>query len=343
TPNTDEDASAELDPLIAQTVQKIADVLNHLKRELDDRDGVSVTARGKFELAVGSQEFEIGIVSSDDGDHFPLSVKATLQANKSATNEKSLTTLTDGKRARSDSDAELENEIVSRKRRQLEEGKPLYPHQSTFQEIPEEDGMSFISKEDLREIMSRLRDDIQEDTSECVNHVQKLLRRFKQEWHEKNQRDQELASTQPRPPFRNSISTQDAAFPTLGEEKDSQDTSLQHVIRQEAKIVSNQIRWLEECRRVASDSHDKREETWRTTSAGFHDRSRQDRETFQNRMLHESGMHTQTLNQILNEVKSIGLHTQSMKWELPSSLSGPAYPPQPVAPACPSQTHPKAP
>jgi hypothetical protein len=55
----------------------------------------------------------------------------------------------------------------------------------------DDDIMPLINKEDLDDLLSKLREDIQEDTSECVNHVHRLLQRFKDEWHEKSHRDSE--------------------------------------------------------------------------------------------------------------------------------------------------------
>jgi hypothetical protein len=91
------------------------------------------------------------------------------------------------------------------------------------------------------------------------------------------------------------------------------------LIRSEAKLLSHQIKWVEDCRKVGAELHDKREETWRTSSAGFHDLQRQNREAFQQNMLHETGTQTRTLSRLLERVDAIGIHIQSMKWETPAS------------------------
>jgi hypothetical protein len=229
----------------------------------------------------------------------------------------------------------LEKDIVSRKKRKRGDGDGAPQKRERSNEGEEEDAMPLITKDDLHDLLSKLREDIQDDTTECVNHVQKLLRRFKEEWHERTKWEDEQASTRrpAREPFRDSIVGNGSAFPSGPSEGDDQNTSTNDLIRQESKLLSSQIRWVEECRRVATAMHDEREENWRTTSAGFHEGNRQNREQFQNRMLHESAIQGKMLNEILNEVKSIGLYTQSMKWETPDHLATPSsYAPQMMAP-----------
>jgi hypothetical protein len=83
----------------------------------------------------------------------------------------------------------------------------------------DEDIMPLITKEDLADLLSKLRDDdVQEDTSECVNHVHQLLRRFKDERHEKSQHDVEQSHAPPinllhRDSMPNSIAP-NASFPS---------------------------------------------------------------------------------------------------------------------------------
>ncbi|KAF2679117.1 hypothetical protein K458DRAFT_257405, partial [Lentithecium fluviatile CBS 122367] len=344
--------------LVAQAAERVANALNDLKRALDDRDGTSAGASGKLVLTLNggaswSRSYALCIVPSEEGDEFPVRVEATLQKRRSKTNGEApvlangaattAPTASMPKPTRRDSDAELEKDLVSQKRRRLEGGDGSA--NKRMRTDGDEDIMPFITKEDMEGIFSRLREDIQEDTTECVNHVQKVLRRFKEEWHEKCQWDLEHRS-RPSRALRNSevgtATTPDASFPSPDVDRDDQDITIPDLIRKESKLIGSQIRWVEECRRVAADLHDKREENWRTTSAGFHDQARQDRESFQSKMLHESGLHTQTLNQILNEVKTIGLYTQSMKWETPASLNvGSAYhQAPPVVPSFPAQAKP---
>ena len=97
--------------------------------------------------------------------------------------------------------------------------------------------------------------------------------------------------------------TSDASFPAASVNFDAKITTITNVIRQEAKLVSKQIRWVDDCRRVAADIHDEREEMWRTSSAGFHDRQRKNREEFQEKMPHESGLQSRVLKDILDEVR----------------------------------------
>jgi hypothetical protein len=317
-------APVELE-LVSQAAEQIASVLNNLKRDLDNRDGTAATVRGRFELSVDAQAYELNLVDSEEGDEFPLTVEARILKGKNASNG-AVASPPVHKPMRRPSDAELEKDLVSRKRARHDQNEDEDASNKRQRFDEEEDVMPLITKEDLQDIVATLREDIQEDTSECVNHVQKLLRRFKEEWHEQQTRPP------PRSPIVDSTPTIGASFPTPAENGDSQGATLPDMIRRESKLISNQIRWVEECRRVAHESHDKREDNWRTTSASFHDRARQDREDFQNRMLREAAMQAQRMDQILNEVRSIGLYSQSMKWETPASMSNQGHPPQHVSP-----------
>lgn len=348
-----------IDPLVAQTAKKIADVINDFKRQLDDRDGIWATANGSFELALktnASQTYKLSITPDTDGDAYPITVSVDLKQNKQGANGSIATSLTAAVpgtqlRTRRDSDAELEKDVVSRKRK-IDNGEDTMRKRARTDDGDADDDImsSFISKGDLEDFLFKLREDVQEDTSECVNHVQKLLRRFKEEWHDRcNYEDDQTNTLQSRPPMRGSITgngaTPGVSFPSPSLDRDDTNkSSVSDTIRRESKLLSTQIRWVEDCRRVAADIHDKKEENWRTSSAGFHDRNRQDRENFQNRMLNESQVQGRVINQILNEVKAIGLYTQSMKWETPNHLAThPAYPPQPTVPAFPTQHPPPTP
>lgn len=359
-PDSAEASSGRIDPLAAKAAKRIADVINDFKRELDQRDGTWAHVQGSLELALKSGDspktFKLTITPDEDGDEYPVTVKAALKKPEVITIDDDTTPAAQPtfKPTRRASDAELEKEIVSRKKRKLDNGDDeTNKRPRTGSEEDDEDIMPLITKEDLDDLLVKLREDIQEDTTETVNHVQRLLRRFKDEWHEQTKRDFEQSQTiQLGGPFRNSISAAGAgpgaSFPSSDVDRDDANASIAEVIRREAGLLSRQIKWVEDCRRVANDVHVKREDTWRTSSAGFHDQQRQDRENFQNRMIHESAMHSQTLNQILNEVKAIGLYAQNMKWETPSYLNHmpnaspqiptpPAFPTQPAPPAFPSQ------
>ncbi|KAF1977046.1 hypothetical protein BU23DRAFT_453815 [Bimuria novae-zelandiae CBS 107.79] len=320
------------DALVPRTAQKIADLLSGLKRELETLHGTSVEIHGQLQLTVpGGSQYALKPVSRADG----LSIR--VKASQGASKGKAPTVQVYGagasstshyKRTRRDSDAELEKELVSRKSQRLDNADNG-AHLGAVDD--DDDILPLITKEDLESIVAKLQHDIQEDTSECVNHVQRLLRRFKGEWHEESTWDFEQASNsrsrRARPSVAENGTAPAAAFPSPGLDRDDQDITVPNLIKQESQLISSQIRWLEECRRIASDAHDKREENWRTSSANFHDKARQERETFQGRMLQEQGIQTQTLNRILNEVKTFSLYMHSMKWETPGSMSvGPATP-----------------
>ncbi|KAF2272417.1 uncharacterized protein EI97DRAFT_445749 [Westerdykella ornata] len=352
--------SPTIDPLVSRVAERIAAAINDFKRELDQRDSAWGTAKGSLELSLktdDSRTYELTIVQDEDGAEYPITVRPSLKDVKSSANGGRDSTArpaaaagsTAQKRTRRDSDGELEKDFVSRKKRKLEEeGMDASGKRAHTDEVDEdEDIMPLISKEDLEHLLSKLRDEIQDDTAECVNHVQRLLRRFKDEWHERITWEDEHggpASRQGPMSARGSVGGAGGApFPSPIAERDDQNTSTNDLIRQEVKLLSSQIKWVEECRRVADSLHDKREENWRTSSASFHDRNRQDREHFQNRMLHESAVQGKMLNEILNEVKAIGLYAQSMKWETPDHLAPrAAYPSVPIPPAFPQAPPPTA-
>ncbi|KAF1844007.1 uncharacterized protein K460DRAFT_239528, partial [Cucurbitaria berberidis CBS 394.84] len=311
-----------VDPLVAATAQQIADVINDFKRKLDQRDGTWASAQGTVEFALHSQTFVLAIVPDEDGKEYPITVQATLKPHQGTNGIINAPVSPAYKLTKHASDTELERDLVSRKKRKLDEHDNILNEQPAIE--VDEDIKPLITKEDINDLLVKLREDIQEDTSECVNHVQRLLRRVKGERHGMSKLDhQQSHIRQTREPFRDSVGGNHtipaASFPSPSADRDEQNATVPDIIRHETKLISTQIKWVEDCRRVAMDINDKREETWRTSSAGFHDRQRQDRENFQNRILHESGMHTQTLNSILNEVKAIGLYAQNMKWETPNS------------------------
>ncbi|KAF2201534.1 hypothetical protein GQ43DRAFT_33461 [Delitschia confertaspora ATCC 74209] len=352
---------SDVDPLIAQTAKRLADVINDFKRELDKRDGVWAYTHGALEITLKGnihQSYEVRIIPDEDGDEYPITVQASLKKEKSTASGGAGSTMNPNNTnpsssstslyqpVRRDSDAELERDILPRRKRKLDEGinDGASKKRPRTDEDDDEDIMPLISTDGMEDLLTKLRDDIQEDTSECVNHVQKLLRRFKEEWHEKSKWDYEqLSGLRGKGDSRNSVERTSApdGFPSPTFDRGDESGSLHDFIRREAKLLSSQIRWVEECRRVASDAHDKREETWRTSSAGFHDRNRQDRENFQQRILGETTRQGQMLNQILNEVKGLAHVTMSLKWETPDQLTThPVYPPPPSVPAFPTQPAP---
>lgn len=354
-PDAAEASSGRIDPLAAKAAKRVADVINDFKRELDARDGTWAHVQGSVELALkfdgAPKTFTLTITPDEDGDEYPVTVKAALKEPKVITIDDATPAAQPIFRpTRRASDAELEQDIVSRRKRKLDNGDDeTNKRPRTGSEEGDEVIMPLITGEDLDDRLVKLREDIQEDTTETVNHVQRLLRRFKDEWHEHTKHDFEQTQTlRPRGSFRNSIPAAGAgpgaSFPSSDGEGDDANASITEVIRREAGLLSRQIKWVEDCRRVANDAHVQREDTWRTSSAGFHDQQRQDRENFQNRMVHDTALHSQTLNQILNEVKAIGLYAQNMKWETPSYLDHMPNPsPQvPTPPAFPTQSAPPA-
>ncbi|KAF2666646.1 hypothetical protein BT63DRAFT_313652 [Microthyrium microscopicum] len=62
--------------------------------------------------------------------------------------------------------------------------------------------------------------------------------------------------------------------------------------------LSEQVRWLEECRRIAETHHTSREEVWRTSSASFHDENRRMRETHERWVVAEMGWQRNMLSSI---------------------------------------------
>jgi hypothetical protein len=95
--------------------------------------------------------------------------------------------------------------------------------------------------------------------------------------------------------------------------------------------VSAQIKWVEECRRVAGQAHDAREEKWRATSATFHDDNRKSREQHETWLVSEIGWQRNMLIQLANDVKGLYPLTHSLKWETPPQLShSPAPLPMPA-------------
>jgi hypothetical protein len=368
---------------VTRTAGTIAALLRDLARELEAVEGTaSVETRGSLRVVLQTPAGSTETIQLDDVSHTPRGSFCVAgpapAAGKEATDpdgagagpanavtidadeadeadEAGAPTASLHKRTRRDSDAELEQDLVSRKRKRLDSGDQRRTDADGQQDAPDDDDdddddtMPLITKEDLESIVAKLRDDIQEDTSECVNHVQRLLRRFKEEWHDKSTWDFAQASrSQNRRASKSSVggdgAVPPAAFPGADQDdQDDQDMTVPGLIRQESKLISSQIKWVEDCRRVAAEAHDKREENWRTSSANFHDNGRQERESFQSRVLHQQGVQSQTLNQILNEVKSFGLYMQSMKWETPLSM-GPVYhqgpPYQPGPPAFPTQPPP---
>ncbi|KAF2501417.1 hypothetical protein BU16DRAFT_198850 [Lophium mytilinum] len=363
------------DPLVDDAAKKLAAVINSFKRELDERDGFSAAALGAIEIVVDSdppRSYKLSIVHDVEGEEHPISVKVTHKKSPSAPNGRSIAKAcapvpqtTPYKPTRRGSDAALEQDILSRRKRKAADDDLLVddgPLESKRMRMGDEDEdiMPLISKEDLQDLLARQREDIQEDTTECVNHVQRLLRKWREQWHEKSSWEYDTltklergggagdksAVGGTRSGTRPSVSDV-FAVPTPQMDPVSGMVNIPDLVRKESKQLSSQIRWVEQCRRIASEAHDAREETWRTSSASFHDKNRQKRENFETRMLNESAIQGTMLSQILSEVKGLASVAFSLKWETPGQYPPPYPAPVPSHPQQgqgmrPSQ-HPQAP
>lgn len=309
--------SAEaLDPLVAETAKRLAAVLDNFKRELYQRDGISANVTGRLELVLQAQTFELAIVHDEDGKESLVGIHARLKS-QDATNSTSSLPVSSLQHSRSRLDATYETDSVPpKKRKHHGDIDPSEKTRRTHSEAEENrDNVLSITKKDLKHALGQLHENIQDDTSDSVYNVQRLLRSFKDEWHTQQSQRQRI-----KPPLQDSISSARSNPPTLS--LDDHNISIAETIRREAKLTSAQIKWVEDCRRVATDLHNQREETWRTSSAGFHDRQRQHGEAVEARMLQESTSQAELLRQVLDEVKAIGQHTQSLQWEIPGSNVG---------------------
>ncbi|KAF2429537.1 hypothetical protein EJ08DRAFT_698253 [Tothia fuscella] len=101
------------------------------------------------------------------------------------------------------------------------------------------------------------------------------------------------------------------------------------IIPNKLQNISAQIKWVEECRRIADEAHDRREETWRSTSATFHDETRKVRERHEAWMAQEMTWQRNTLMGMINDLKGLYPLGHSLKWETPPTLLH-ASPPIPM-------------
>jgi hypothetical protein len=67
-----------IDPLVAQTAQKLADVSNDFQQQLNQRDKIWGSATGRFEFSFQPHHFELVVVPGQDGDACPITVHAAL-------------------------------------------------------------------------------------------------------------------------------------------------------------------------------------------------------------------------------------------------------------------------
>ncbi|CAI6339059.1 unnamed protein product [Periconia digitata] len=304
-----------LDPLVAHAAARIAYALNDLHRV----GAAQVTARGSFQLVAGSQHYEVLVTTSDDdADESPMAVHIRPRPTTPS--------LLDGHAAHGHS---------PRKRRCHSPSEENEEHQDE----PGQDATPtpLVSDQELLALLSTMR---QSTTPQCLDHLRSLIDRLQTTWQSRSNPAWDPSSlssaaaavNHPRTttsplqepannPFTTTTTTITTPSPDPLDPDSPQTTATADAVKQQRELLSKQIQWVEECRRVSSHLTDQRTDTWRTTSAAFHDTNRQDRERFQHRMLIESSSHTHTLNQILAEVRAIGLHAQNMKWETPASFT----------------------
>jgi hypothetical protein len=315
-----------MDPLISQTAKKIAHVINDFKCELDKRDGTWAHAYGEFELAFKTQAFILTLLPDQRAEVCPVTVQARLKVPEPtncivpllSTNNNAAS-----KSAHHESKVQHQSDRNSTQRRKSD-ADDENPNKRPRPNDEQEDVVPQITKADLNDLLSKLTAHPR-DTTESITHVQRLLRRFEKGRQKERTPDSHGSQNSQICHSTSSLSDEiinvngtkpGISFPGPSVDHDDQtasNPSISSIVKDEAKLISTQIKWVEKCRRVAADIHEKREENWRTSSAGFHERQRQDRESFQNRMLRESGAQSQMLNQILDEVRQIGVYAQSTK------------------------------
>lgn len=242
------------------------------------------------------------VVPDELGDEYPVIVEATLKDAEVTTNGHiplpPANRSSSHRPTRRDSDAGHERDLVPREKRKIDDTDSA---SNKRRRTASDDGdtIPLITKEDLDDLLVKLRNNIQYSSSDCIGHVQHLLRRFKGPQHDQTPLDHEH-SQQPHLRRHKSIPQHIATLPSptldhKDRDNDKPTPSVTATICHESALLSRQIKWVEDCRRVASDLHTKREDTWRTSCAGFHDRQRVSREQFQNRMLNKAAKQARML------------------------------------------------
>jgi len=95
---------------------------------------------------------------------------------------------------------------------------------------------------------------------------------------------------------------------------DAADEPTPRRILQKLNNLSEQVHWVEQCRRIADEAHDKREDTWRTSSATFHDDARRTRERHDTWMTSEMVWQRNMLLSLSNDIKGLYPLGHSLKW-----------------------------
>lgn len=197
-PDSAEPINGTIDPLVAKATKSIADAINDFKRELHHRDGVWAHAQGCLELALNAGQpsvtFKLTIVPNERGDECPVTVQATSRKPGVVTSDNDTAPTARPLLKPMHSESALERDLVPHKKRRLVHGDAVTNKRSRTSETEEEDKFPLITKNDVDNLLTKLREDIQDDTTETVNHVQRLLRRFKEGLHDKTKWD----SKQPR-------------------------------------------------------------------------------------------------------------------------------------------------
>jgi hypothetical protein len=99
------------------------------------------------------------------------------------------------------------------------------------------------------------------------------------------------------------------------EPNDAADEPTPRRIFQKLNNLSEQVHWVEQCHRVADEAHDNREDTWRTSSATFHDHVRQARERHETWIANEMAWQRNMLLNLSNEIKGLYPLNHSLKWK----------------------------
>ncbi|PVH96787.1 hypothetical protein DM02DRAFT_631675 [Periconia macrospinosa] len=334
---------ADLDPLVAHAAARIAYALNDLKRGLDERDGdspASANLKGAFQLLSGSQHFDITIATSDEREDAPVTVDARLRRRDVSKTRTAAQDRTTAHTSSSTSSSAIEGDHDgARKRKRLDhDTDPSQPDRNVNSTQNNHVALPIVPDEELLALITKLRNST---NPESIEGLRSLIHGLHKTWQAEQRSNPQFNPSSlssaaarvqqqqdPQPSTTTSFPRPSADVPTntstpSNPASPSSPETVPELLKQQRELLSKQIQWVEECRRVASSLSDQRTETWRTTSAAFHDTNRVDRERFQHRILSESGVHAHLLNQILAEVRAIGLHAQSMKWETPASFGGP--------------------
>ncbi|KAJ9647300.1 hypothetical protein H2199_002287 [Coniosporium tulheliwenetii] len=341
------DTDAFVRTSIAVTAENLKDTLADLKRQCETLEGSSskVYISGSITVEVRtpvSQSHQISVV--DDLEADPPSLGVVVKQLASTTNGNgharapshapgapspySLPFFAPTSTNILDLDRTLESDLVPRKKRKRDDddddddggdtnGLGSAPKRlredsggDEAMEADEKDLMDMSSKE-FQALLSELRDDVQEDTTAGLNHLQRLLRRWREQWREKNgwlfdyfklQHEEERRKKQ----------WFEAKFKAL-------EDALAHKVMAQFRNLSNQIRWVEDCRRIADEAHDIKEDNWRVTSATFHDNSQRRQQSHENWVKAEMKKQGNVLTQVLTEVRGLSNLTMSLKWETPTA------------------------